>query len=157
MRTAIESRLRIMKELTANKNRIIRLISIYYPEFTKVFGDWEGKAAMLILGECPTPKKIVENGVDGIVAMGKKHKIRAVGRKRAAKLLETAGSSIGTTEGLVSAENELQMLLEDYENKMRQYDKTMALIESLAKGIPGFEKMLEIKGVGLITAAGFNR
>lgn len=155
LRTAMESRWRIMKELTANKNRISRWISIYYPEFTKVFGDWEGKAAMLILSECPTPKKIVEKGVDGIVAIWKKHKIRAVGRKRAAKLLETAGLSIGTTEGLVSAENELQMLLEDYENKMRQYDKTMALIESLAKEIPGFEKMLEIKGVGLITAAGF--
>jgi transposase len=47
------------------------------------------------------------------------------------------------------------MLLEDYENKMRQCEKTMSLIESLAKEIPGFEKMLEIKGVGLITAAGF--
>lgn len=154
LRTAMESRWRIIKELSANKNRISRWISIYYPEFTKVFGDWEGKAAMLILSECPTPKKIVEKGIDGIIAIWKEHKIRAVGRKRAIKLLETAGSSIGTTEGLISA-NELQMLLEDYENKMRQYDKTIDLIENLAKEIPGFEKMLEIKGVGLITAAGF--
>ncbi|MGG1659050.1 hypothetical protein [Brevibacillus sp. NRS-1366] len=38
---------------------------------------------------------------------------------------------------------------------MRQYEKTMAWIESLAKEIPGFEKMLEIKGVGLISTAGF--
>ncbi|GAE90953.1 mobile element protein [Acetivibrio straminisolvens JCM 21531] len=31
----------------------------------------------------------------------------------------------------------------------------MALIEELAKQIPGYEKMIEIKGVGLIVAAGF--
>lgn len=144
-----------MKELFAIKNRISRWISIYYPEFTKVFADWEGKAAMLILKESPTPAKIIEKGLDGIIGIWKKHKIRAVGRKRAVMLLETASSSIGTREGIISAENELQMLLEDYESKIQQNDKTMKLIESLAREIPGFEKMLEIKGVGLVTAAGF--
>lgn len=155
LRTLMDIRWRIMKELFAIKNRISRWISIYYPEFSKVFVDWEGKAAMLILKECPTPEKIIEKGIDGIIAIWKKHKIRAVGRKRAVMLYKTASSSIGAKEGMISAENELQMLLEDYESKMRQYDKTMALIESLAKEIPGFEKMLEIKGVGLVTAAGF--
>jgi transposase len=110
---------------------------------------------MLILKECPTPAKIIEKGIDGIIAIWKRHKIRAVGRKRAVMLLETAGSSVGTKEGIISAENEVQMLLEDYENKMRQYDKTIALIGSLTKEIPEFEKMLEIKGIGLVTAAGF--
>jgi len=155
LRTLMDSRWRIMKELFVIKNRISRWISIYYPEFLEVFGSWEGKAAMLILKECPTPAKIVEKGIDGIIGIWKKHKIRAVGRKRAMMLLETARSSIGSKEGMISAENELQMLLEDYESKMRQYDKTMALIESLANKIPGFEKMLGIKGVGLVTAAGF--
>jgi transposase len=155
LRTAMESRWRIMKELSVIKNRISRWLSMHYPEFIKVFGDWEGKAAMLILKECPTPAKIIEKGIYGIIAIWKRHKIRAVGRKRSVMLLETAGSSVGTKEGIISAENEVQMLLEDYENKMRQYDKTIALIGSLTKEIPEFEKMLEIKGIGLVTAAGF--
>ena len=62
LRTLMESRWRITKELFAIKNRIRRWISIYYPEFTKVFVDWEGKAAMLILKECPTPAKVIEKG-----------------------------------------------------------------------------------------------
>jgi transposase len=155
LRSAMDSRWRLVKELSAVKNRISRWICIHYPEFTKVFGDWEGKAALLILNECPTPKKVVEKGIEGIIALWKKHKIRAVGIKRAVRLLESAKTSIGTTEGLVSAENELSMLLEDYESKMRQLDKTMALIEDLAMHIPGFEKMLKIKGIGIVTAAGF--
>ena len=155
LRTLMESRWRITKELFAIKNRIRRWISIYYPEFTKVFVDWEGKAAMLILKECPTPAKIIEKGIDGIIAIWKEHKIRAVGMKRAVMLLEMARLSIGTKEGMTSAENELQMLLEDYESKMRQYERTMDLVERLAREIPGFEEMLAIKGVGLVTAAGF--
>lgn len=155
LRSAMDSRWRIVKELSAVRNRISRWICIHFPEFTTVFGDWEGKAALLILHECPTPKKVVEKGIEGIIAIWKKHKIRAVGIKRAVRLLETAKTSIGTTEGLVSAENELSMLLEDYGSKMRQLERTMALIEELAMQIPGFEKMLEIKGVGLVVAAGF--
>ena len=155
LRNLMDSRWRITKELFAIKNRIGRWISIYYPEFTKVFVDWEGKAAMLILKECPTPAKIIEKGIDGIIAIWKEHKIRAVGMKRAVMLLEMARLSIGTKEGMTSAENELQMLLEDYESKMRQYERTMDLVERLAREIPGFEEMLAIKGVGLVTAAGF--
>ncbi len=155
LRSAMDSRWRLVKELSAVRNRISRWICIHYPEFTKVFEDWEGKAALLILNECPTPKKVVEKGIEGIIAIWKKHKIRAVGIKRAVRLLESAKTSIGTSEGLISAENELSMLLEDYESKMRQHERTMALIEELAMQIPGFEKMLEIKGVGLVVAAGF--
>jgi transposase len=155
LRSAMDSRWRLVKELSAVRNRISRWICIHYPEFTKVFKDWEGKAALLILNECPTPKKVVEKGIEGIIAIWKKHKIRTVGIKRAVRLLESAKTSIGTSEGLISAENELSMLLEDYESKMRQLERTMALIEEMAMQIPGFEKMLEIKGVGFVVAAGF--
>lgn len=155
LRTAMGSRWHLAKELSAIKNRVRRWICIYYPEFTKVFGDWEGKAALLILHECPTPKKVIEKGIDGVIAVWKKYKIRSTGKKRAMRLIQAAKISIGTSEGLVSAENDLMMLLEDYERKMQQYERTMVLIESLAMQMPGFEKMIEIKGVGLITAAGF--
>jgi len=155
LRTAMDSRWRLVQELTSIKNRVTRWLSIYNPEFLDVFRDWEGKAALMILHECPTPVKILEKGIEGIIAIWKKEKIRAVGKKRAEKLVETAAMSIGSCEGLVSAEVELKMLLEDYERKMEQYEKIMALIESLALKIPGFDKLLGIKGIGLITAAGF--
>jgi transposase len=63
--------------------------------------------------------------------------------------------TVGIREGLKSAENELSMLLEEYELLQRQYDKTMALVEEITKQIPGIREMQKIKGIGLITAAGF--
>lgn len=98
---------------------------------------------------------IQERGINGIIGIWKQHKIRAVGRKRAVKLIETANNTIATRDGLVSAKNDLDILLEDYERKMQQLDKTMAIVESLAMQIPGFDKLLEINGIGLVTAAGF--
>ncbi len=128
LRTAMDIRWRLVQDLTAVKNRISRWLSIHFPEYGEVFGSWEGKASMLILHECPTPAKIVEKGIEGILAIWKGSKIRAVGRKRATRLLEYAEASIGTTEGLVAAERDLAMLLEDYERKMLQYENIMELV-----------------------------
>lgn len=155
LRTAMDIRWRLMEELTAIRNRINRWISIYFPEYKEVFVGWEGKASLQILHECPTPAKIIEKGIDGIITIWKSKGIRTVGKKRAVRLIETAKVSIGSKEGLVAAENELKILLEDYDRKKEQYGRVMVLIEELAMQIPGFDRLLEIKGIGLVTAAGF--
>ncbi|SHE68944.1 Transposase IS116/IS110/IS902 family protein [Desulforamulus putei DSM 12395] len=155
LRTAMETRWQIVKQLNAIRNRVKRWISIYFPEFNKVFGDWEGKAALIALKEFPTPARVLETGVDGIIARWKQDKLRAVGRKRASALIEAARKSVGVSEGLVAAENDLAILIEDYEMRMRHYERTMVIIEQLAYQIPGLPEMLKIKGIGLVTAAGF--
>jgi transposase len=155
LRTAMDTRWQIVKQLNVIRNRVKRWISIYFPEFFTVFGDWEGKAALIVLKEFPTPLKVLEKGLDGIKARWHDDKIRAVGVKRAVKLLEAAKQSVGIRDGLMAGENDLMVLLEDYESKMRQYEKTMKLVEELVQQIPGVSEMLKIKGVGLAMAAGF--
>ncbi|MDA8441992.1 MAG: IS110 family transposase [Peptococcaceae bacterium] len=155
LRTAMETRWQIVKQLNIIRNRVKRWISIYFPEFNQVFGDWEGKAAMTVLHEFSTPAKISEKGVAGIIGRWKQDKLRAVGIKRATALVEAARTSVGVREGLKAAENDLMFLLQNYEMYMQQYELTMALVEQLAMQIPGLEEMVKIKGVGLITAAGF--
>jgi len=155
LRISMDTRWQIVKQLNAIRNRVQRWISIYFPEFSSVFGDWEGKAASIVLREFPTPEEIIAKGVEGIVSRWHQNKIRAVGRKRAGQLVEVAQKTVGVKEGLMAARNDLMILLEDYESKMRQYEKTMALVEQLVLQIPGIEEILKIKGVGLVMAAGF--
>lgn len=154
-RTAMETRWQIVKQLNTIRNRVTRWLSIYFPEFNQVFGDWEGKAAMTVLREFPTPAKVLEKGLEGIIGRWKQDKLRAVGIKRATALVEAARTSVGVREGIRAAENDLMFLLQNYDMYMQQYEQTMALIEHLSKQIPGLEEMVKIKGVGLITAAGF--
>ena len=50
---------------------------------------------------------------------------------------------------------EMELLLEEYEHKKAQYEKVMEKIHELCNKIPESKQMLAIKGIGLITVAGF--
>lgn len=155
LRIAMDTRWQIVKQMNSIRNRVKRWLSIYFPEFNNVFGDWEGKAALLVLREFATPAKVLAAGDKGIVERWKQDKLRTVGQKRARALVEAAKASVGVSDGLLAAENDLVILLETYDLQMRHYEKNMALAEVLAQQIPGTEEILKIKGVGLVTAAGF--
>lgn len=155
LRIAMETRWQIVKQLNAIRNRVRRWLSIYFPEFNTVFADWEGKAALIVIKEFATPVQVLKKGIDGIVARWKQDKIRAVGKRRATDLFEAARSSVGVRDGLVAAQNDLMILMEDYAMKMQQYERIMVLVEQLVSEIPGIKEILKIKGVGLVTVAGF--
>jgi len=155
LRTAMETRWHIVKQLNGIRNRVKRWISIFFPEFNKVFKDWEGQGALIALKEFPTPNKVLEKGTDAIVERWQKAKLRTLGKKRAARLTAAAEASIGVRKGLRAAENNLMMLLDDYEMKMRHLQQVMTLVEQLVCQIPGIDEILKIKGLGLATVAGF--
>ena len=155
IRNASDTRFRLVKQLNSIRNRVERWLSIYFPEFNDVFGSWEGKSAMMTLKEFPTPAKVVDKGADGIATCWRREITRGVGAKRAVSLVEAAKESIGVRSGLRAAENELGCLLEEYAMLMRQYEGSMILLEELVMQIPGVNEMLGIKGIGLITVAGF--
>lgn len=155
LRKAMDIRHRIVNDLNAIRNQVKKWIKVYFPEFDEVFGDWEGKAAMMTLDEFPLPAMILEKTPEEIVAHWKKEISRAVGLKRAVRLMEAARNTIGIRESQRTAKHEMEFLLEKYELLQKQYEKAMTWIEELARQIPGIEEMLKIKGVGLVTAAGF--
>jgi transposase len=89
------------------------------------------------------------------VATWRKGVQRAVGAKRAAKLVEAAKGSIGIKEGLRMAQKELRAIMQQYDLYMEQLSEVEADMEELALQVPGVNEMLTIKGVGITTAAGF--
>lgn len=155
LRTAMMNRGRIIKELNTIKNRLERWFKIYFPEYNQVFGDYEGIASMMVLEKAPLPEDILSLGIEGINQIWRQQKVRAVGIKRATSLYNAAQTSIGVTTGLEMARFEIEILLEDYRRKKEQYDRIMMRIESLCIQIPGATKILDIKGIGLVTVAGF--
>ena len=155
LRIMTNNRKRLIRELTQIKNRFARWFAIYFPEYLEVFGDYESKSSMLLLKEACTPEAILALGVDGIDQIWRREKLRAVGKKRAMTLCEAAKRSIGLKKGSSAAEIEMKMLLQDYEYKMTQLNYIMDEIERLCKQIPESEQLLAIKGIGLITVAGF--
>ncbi|WP_088225472.1 IS110 family transposase [Desulfosporosinus sp. FKB] len=155
LRIATACRLRIQKEMNSIKNRIQRWLKIYFPEHETVFGKFDAASSMLVLQEAPLPSDIKKLGAEGINRIWRDNKLRAVGMKRAKSLYEAAQETIGCTAGESCSRMEIMLLLQDYQNKTSQYEAIMDVLDGLCRQIPEVAKLLEIKGVGLITIAGF--
>lgn len=155
LRIMVANRKRLIRELTQIKNRFARWFAIYFPEYREVFSDYEAQSSMLVLKAACTPEAIISLGAEKINQIWRDAKLRAVGMKRATTLCETAKRSIGLKKGASAAEYEMKLLLQDYEYKMAQLESIMEEIDSLCKKIPESEQMLAIKGIGMITVAGF--
>ena len=155
LRIMVANRKRLIREFTQIKNRFARWFAIYFPEYKEVFGDYGTQSSMLLLKAACTPEAIVELGAEKINQIWRDAKLRAVGMKRATTLCETAKRSIGLKKGSSAAKYEMKLLLADYEYKKVQLESVMEEIENLCKRIPESEQMLAIKGIGVITVAGF--
>jgi len=147
-------RMSLTKEKIIIKNKVERWIKIYFPEYKEIFGDWSKQGSLLILKELPLPEDVRRKSKEEINEIWRAKKLRAVGMKRAEMLKEAAEKSIGSKEGLRSARKELEILIKEYEIKEIHYAEIMAEIEILIKEIKNTEKLLEIKGIGLVTVVG---
>lgn len=68
----MDMRENLCKSLNKIKNKVIQWLDKYFPEFNDVFGDWEGKAALITLKEFPTPEKVLSTDVQQIVIAWRK-------------------------------------------------------------------------------------
>lgn len=155
LRIAMNMRENLTCNIIKIKNKITQWLDKYFPEFNNVFADWDGMAALICLNEFPTPEKVLTAGIHQIVAAWRKKIKRCVGVKRATKLVEAAKSSVGIKEGIRMAEKELMTNLEQYNLYKKQHEELVKEIEELALQVPGVKEVLTIKGIGLISAAGF--
>lgn len=155
LRVGMNMRDRLTEDLRRVQGRIHNWLDRFFPEFLTVFKDWEGKAALLTLQSFPLPQEIVAKGVVGIIECWKQEVKRAVGIKRANELFTVAKDSIGLTEGLLMARQEIMTLLNQYKLIQQQLEQLMQQVENLLNQIPGTTQMLSIPGVGLVTVAGY--
>ena len=145
---------RLNKDLTRTKGRIHNWLDRFFPEYTQVFKDWEGKASLITLRCFPPPQDVVNAGEEHIAREWKKEVQRAVGLKRAQLLVRTAQESIGITAGAKAARMELAVLLEHYAMISRQIEELMEQVEAELALIPGAQAMLTMPCVGVKAVAG---
>ena len=154
LREAVSSRDRILKELNACSNRIQRWLKIYFPEYLGVYRRFDSYSGLMVLEKAPLPEDVIALGAEGINKIWRENKMRAVGIKRAETLVEAAHNSVGEKGGNC-ARMELQLLLEDYSVKRNQLQKVTEILEAETMKVPNVANLLAIKGVGIVTVAGF--
>lgn len=155
LRNASNRRFVLVEEQTRAKNRLQKWIAVYFPEYKGIYTHIDSKGGLLVLKHAATPDEIVSLGVDGIIQIWKSEKLRGNGRKKAMEIVNAAMNSIGLKSGLTEARMEIQDLIEDYELHTKRLERVNGLIKELCLQIKHVDKLLEIKGIGITTVAGF--
>ncbi|MGF9979415.1 IS110 family transposase, partial [Viridibacillus arvi] len=100
-------RSKLTEDLASIKNRIIRWLDRYFPEFTQVFPSF-GKMALATLEMTPLPQDIEQKNAEQLVFLYRQVEGMRVPQLPKAKLLiEAAKNSIGLTEGTEMARREI--------------------------------------------------
>lgn len=155
LRNASNRRFVLMEERGRAKNRLQKWLTVYFPEYKGIYSCIDAKGGLLVLKQASTPEEIINLGTEGIIKIWRDAKLRGNGLKKATLILNAAKKSIGLRTGLIEARMEIQELIEDYELQAKRLERIDALIKELYEQIPYADKLLEIKGIGIKTAAGF--
>ena len=155
LRNASNRRFVLVEEQTRAKNRLQKWIAVYFPEYKGIYTHIDSKGGLLVLKHASTPDEVVSLGVDGIIGIWKSEKLRGNGRKKAMEIVNAAKNSIGLKSGLTEARMEIRDLIEDYELHTKRLERVNDLIKELCLQIKHVDKLLEIKGIGITTVAGF--
>lgn len=155
IRSLSNLRFQAQEELTRIKNRIARWFAIYFPEYKDVYGDLTAVSGRMVLKAAPLPGDIRKLGVEGVNQIWRDAKLRGAGMKRAKTLVSAAEHSVGSKEAPEAARMELRDLLDDLDVYALRLEGVLWKLEEKLREIPYIDKLMEIKGIGLITVGGF--
>ena len=155
IRSLSNLRFQTQEEITRLKNRIARWFAIYFPEYKDVYGDLNAVSGRMVLKVAPLPEDIKKLGAEGVNQIWRNAKLRGAGMKRARTLVSAAEHSIGCKEAPETAGMELKNLLNDMDVYVLRMEELLRKMEEKLKEIPYIDKLMEIKGIGLVTIGGF--
>lgn len=156
IRDLVYSRDRIIKQHNISANRIQRWLVIHLPEYLGIYTRFNVASGLVVLEKAPLLKDVIALGVSGIrkIWYDKKMRGRGVTEGRAKILIEAAHDSVGL-DGGIGTRSELYMLLEENRLWNSQLEAINKVLEETILKVKYVEKLLAIKGVGIITIAGF--
>ena len=155
IRSLSNLRFQAQEELSRAKNRIARWFTIYFPEYKDVYRDLKAVSGRMVLQVAPLPEDIRKLGVEGVNRIWRDAKLRGAGMKRAKILVSAAEHSVGSKEAPEAARMELRNLLNDMDVYASRVEELLGMIGEELKEIPYIDKLMAIKGVGVITVSGF--
>jgi transposase len=155
LRALTQTRQQQRTKLNAALNQLHAILDEFFPEFTTVFADPLGLAALYVLSHAPFPCDILATKPEDFAQALHEASNGRVGAKRALKLRETARLSIGVKHGLNEIRRRLSQCLAEVNFCKAQLCETeIALADALQQtGLAPY--LLSVPGVGVVTAATF--
>ena len=141
-------RSKLTEDLSSIKNRIIRWLDRYFPEFTQVYPTF-GKMAFATLEKTPLPQDIVGKTAEELVFLYRQVEgMRAPQLPKAKLLVDVAIESIGLTEGSQMARFEIATLIRQYRLLEEEIEVVNNQLAELAKSTEEYVYLSSVPGLG---------
>ena len=141
-------RSKLTEDLSSLKNRIIRWLDRYFPEFTQVYPTF-GKMAFATLEKTPLPQDIVGKTAEELVFLYRQVEgMRAPQLPKARLLVDVANQSIGLTEGSQMARFEIATLIRQYRLLVEEIEVVNSQLAELAKSTEEYVYLSSVPGLG---------
>ena len=141
-------RSKLTEDLSSIKNRIIRWLDRYFPEFTQVYPTF-GKMAFATLEKTPLPQDIVGKTAEELVFLYRQVEgMRAPQLPKAKLLVDVATQSIGLTEGSQMARFEIATLIRQYRLLEEEIEEVNSHLAELAKSTEEYVYLSSVPGIG---------
>jgi transposase len=141
-------RSKLTEDLASIKNRIIRWLDRYFPEFTQIFPAF-GKMALATLEKTPLPQDIQNKTAEELVFLYRQVEgMRAPQLPKAKLLIETSINSIGLTEGTQMARQEIATLLRQYRLLESEIESVNSQLAEMAKTTMEYDLLASVPGLG---------
>jgi transposase len=148
LRVGSTLRSNLMEELNAVKNKLIRWLDRYFPEFTQVFPSF-GKMSLAALECTPFPKDLADKDVDDVLNLYRKVEgMKSPQRPKAIQLIEYARLSIGVTEGQQMAHIEIATLVRRYRQLEQEIETLQEQLTILVQTSTEYEWLQTVPGLG---------
>lgn len=108
-----------------------------------------------MLSVCLLPHELVSESEEALLSHLRQVAKRGVGIERMRSLKAAASRSVGIREGNSLAKLELQLLLTQYDLLECKFEELEARLDELLEQIPHVKQLLDIKGIGRDSIAGF--
>lgn len=148
LRNGSTLRSKLTEDLSSIKNRIVRWLDRYFPEFTQVYPTF-GKMAFATLEKTPLPQDIVGKSAEELVFLYRQVEgMRAPQLPKAKLLINVATHSIGITEGSQMARFEIATLIRQYRLLEEEIEVLNNQLAELAKSTEEYIYLSSVPGLG---------
>lgn len=130
----------MVKDLSRSKNRIHNWLDRYFPEYKDVYKNWEAKSFIKILKDFTFPGVLCQSSAEEVYGILPGKLRRGVGLRKITKLVNISKNSIGTTEGIDIAKEEIKYLLKQYDVVSTEIEMINAKIEEICSGLSEVKK-----------------
>jgi transposase len=153
LRALTTERQRLAVEETRLKNRLLSVLDVVWPEFTRAFPDVKKCTPFVLLRRWPTPADLVNERPRRVHALIRKVSRNHIAAERVTTFVTATATTIGVADDRGARRDEIRRLIGRWTVVRLHVAAIEARLAELAQEIPAVAALTTVPGISIVCAA----